>query len=126
MAVETRQGVDVAGEPVGVRRTLRRIQPGSVLKFCALFSLTFALVVLLAGGILYFILSATGFVGSVQSTIQNAGYPRFRLEIGRVFEILAALTLVGAVAWTVVSVLAAVIFNLVAEAVGGIEVTLKE
>jgi len=43
-----------------------------------------------------------------------------------VFEILAVLTLVGAVAWTVVSVLAAVIFNLVAEAVGGIEVTLKE
>ena len=36
------------------------------------------------------------------------------------------LTLAGAIAWTAVMVLAAVLFNLVADAAGGIDITLKE
>ncbi len=43
-----------------------------------------------------------------------------------VLQILSVLILVGAVAWTAVSVLAAFVFNLVSDAVGGIEVMLKD
>jgi hypothetical protein len=126
MATEISQDVEVTANPMAVRRTLKRIDPGSVLRFSVLFSLTSGLVLLLAGGVLYLILARAGFIESVQTTINNAGFPRFRLRAGTVFEILAVLTLVGAIAWTAVTVLAAFIFNLVADAVGGIEVSLKE
>jgi hypothetical protein len=126
VATEISQDVNVKVDPRAVRRTLKRIETRSVLRFCTLFSLTCSLVLLLAGGILYFFLSTTGFVSSLQSTINNAGFPRFRLRAGTVFEILAVLTVAGAIAWTAVTVLAAFIFNLVADASGGIEITLKE
>lgn len=126
MATEISQDVEVTMDPRAVRRTLKRIETRSVLRFSVLFSLTAALVLLLAGGILYFFLSTMGFVSSLQSTINNAGFPRFRLRAGTVFEILAVLTVAGAIAWTAVTVLAAFIFNLVADASGGIEVTVRE
>jgi hypothetical protein len=126
MATQTRQEVEVTAEPMAVRRTLMRIETRSVLKFSVLFSVTCSLVLLLAGGILYLILVRTGFVVSLQTIINNAGFPRFRLRARAVFEILAVLTLAGAIAWTAVIVLAAVLFNLVADAAGGIDITLKE
>ena len=126
MATETTQEVEVTADPLSVRRTLLRVETRSVLKFSVLFSITSALVLLLAGGILYLILVRTGFVESLQTTINNAGFPRFRLRARTVFEILAVLTLAGAVAWTAISVLVAFLFNLVADAAGGIDITLKE
>ena len=126
MATDTTQEVGVTPEPMAVRRTLMRIETRSVLKFSVLFSITCGLMLLLAAGILYLILAKTGFVVSLQTTVNNAGFPRFRLRARAVFEILAVLTLAGAIAWTAVMVLAAVLFNLVADAAGGIDITLKE
>ena len=126
MATETTQEVEVTVDPLAVRRTLLRVETRSVLKFSVLFSITAGLVLLLACGILYLILVRTGFVESLQTTINNAGFPRFRLRARTVFEILAVLTLAGAVAWTAIMVLAAFLFNLVADAAGGIDITLKE
>jgi len=126
MATETTQEVEVTADPLAVRRTLLRVETRSVLKFSVLFSITSGLVLLLAGGILYLILVRTGFVTGLQSTINNAGFPRFRLRARTVFEILAVLTLAGAVAWTAIMVLATFLFNLVADAAGGIDITLKE
>ena len=126
MATQTTQEVEVTGDPLSVRRTLLRVETRSVLKFSVLFSITSGLVLLLAGGILYLILVRTGFVTGLQSTINNAGFPRFRLRARTVFEILVVLTLAGAIAWTAIMVLAAFLFNLVADAAGGIDITLKE
>ena len=126
MATETTQEVEVTADPLSVRRTLLRVETRSVLKFSVLFSITSALVLLLAAGVLYLILVRTGFLTGLQTTINNAGFPRFRLRARTVFEILAVLTLAGAVAWTAVMVLAAFLFNLVADAAGGIDITLKE
>ena len=126
MATETTQEVEVTADPLAVRRTLLRVETRSVLKFSILFSITSALVLLLAAGVLYLILVRTGFLTGLQTTINNAGFPRFRLRARTVFEILAVLTLAMAVAWTAISVLAAFLFNLVADAAGGIDITLKE
>jgi hypothetical protein len=126
MATETTQEVEVTADPLVVRRTLLRVETRSVLKFSVLFSITAGLVLLLAAGVLYLILVRTGFVTGLQTTINNAGFPHFRLRARTVFEILAVLTLAGAVAWTAISVLAAFLFNLVADAAGGIDITLKE
>jgi hypothetical protein len=118
--------VEVTADPLAVRRTLLRVETRSVLKFSVLFSITAGLVLLLAAGVLYLILVRTGFVTGLQTTINNAGFPHFRLRARTVFEILAVLTLAGAVAWTAITVLAAFLFNLVADAAGGIDITLKE
>ena len=126
MATETTQEVEVTADPTSVRRTLLRIETRSVLKFSVLFTATCGLVLLLAGGVLYLILARTGFMQSVQTTINNAGFPRFRLRARTVFEILAVLTAAGVIAWTAILVLAAFLFNLVADAAGGIDITLKE
>ena len=122
----TTQEVEVTPDPLSVRRTLLRVETRSVLKFSVLFSIAAGLVLLLAGGALYLILVKTGFVESLQTIINNVGYPRFRLRARTVFEILAVLTLAGAVAGTAIMVLAAFLFNLVADAAGGIDITLKE
>ena len=126
MALQTGHDDDVATEVVGTRRVLRRINLRSVLRFSVVFSITWGLVLLVAGGVVYFILLRLGLVQSLQSTIQRSGFPRFRLRAVSVLQILSVLILVGAVAWTAVSVLAAFIFNLVSDAVGGIEVVLKD
>src|SRR5579859_7050163 len=118
MALQTGQDNEVtAEEVVGTRRVLRRINLRSVLRFSVVFSITWGLVMLLAGGVVYFILLRLGLVQSLQSTIQRSGFPRFRLRATSVLQILSFLILVGAVAWTAVSVLAAFIFNLVSDAV---------
>ena len=126
MALQTGQDNEVTTEVVGTRRVLRRINLRSVLRFSVVFSITWGLVLLLAGGVVYFILLRLGLVQSLQSTIQRSGFPRFRLRAVSVLQILSVLILVGAVAWTAVSVLAAFVFNLVSDAVGGIEVMLKD
>ena len=126
MALQTGHDDAVTTEVVGTRRVLRRINLRSVLRFSVVFSITWGLVLLVAGGVVYFILLRLGLVQSLQSTIQRSGFPRFRLRAVSILQILSVLILVGAVAWTAVSVLAAFIFNLVSDAVGGIEVMLKD
>jgi hypothetical protein len=126
VAVETSRDTVAAPGGEGVRRTVKRIELGSVVKFSVLFSATVGLIVLLAGGVLYFIASVTGFVGQVETFFNHAGYPDFRVHSSTVFGALLVFTVVGAVAWVALATLATWIFNLVAAASGGIEVTFRE
>ncbi len=126
MALQTGRRLDGEPEAESVRRTIKRIEIRSVLKFSVLFSVTVALVMLLAGSVLYFLASALGIVGAVQSFIQNAGWPHFRFQLSTVFWVLVFLTTAGAIAWTVITILATFVFNLVSEAVGGVEVAVRE
>ncbi|HEU5003649.1 MAG TPA: DUF3566 domain-containing protein [Actinomycetota bacterium] len=129
MAVQTgRDAVPSSDDevPGTVRRTVQRIELRSVLRFSILFSVTTALVILLAGGVLYFLGSSVGAVKSVETYIRHAGYPHFRVRTGTVFEVLLALVVFGGVVWTAVTLLAAFVFNLVSEASGGIKVTVRE
>lgn len=126
MAVETsRDGVVAPGHDE-VRRTVKHIDLRSVVKFSALFSATIGLVMLLAGGVLYSVASMTGVVGSIQSFFNHFGYPDFRVQPTTVFGVLFLITLVGAVSFTALAALGTFLFNLVAEAAGGIEMTFRE
>jgi ABC-type Fe3+-siderophore transport system permease subunit len=127
MAVPADDDLSSVPAPGGdVRRAVKRIEPRSVLKFSLLFSVTVALVLLLAGVVLYLVASRAGIVDRLQTFVQNSGWPHFRVQPARVFEILVALTVAGAIGWVVISLLAIFVFNLVSEAVGGIEVTFRE
>lgn len=130
MAVETSRDVGgtlghrAGGE--GERRTIKRVEVGSVLKFSVLLAATVGLIVLLAGGVLYFIASTTGFVTKVQTFFNQGGYPSFRVQPSTVFGVLLLVTVIGAIAFVAVAMIATFIFNIVAEASGGIKVTFRE
>lgn len=126
MAVDTSRDVGGAVGGEGGRRTIKQVEVRSVLKFSVLLAATVGLIMMLAGGVLYFIASTTGFVTKVQTFFNHYGYPDFRVQSGTVFEVLLLVTVVGAIAFVAVAIIAAVIFNIVAEASGGIRVTFRE
>jgi hypothetical protein len=126
VAVDTSRGVD--GAPAGEleRRTIKRIELRSVLKFSVLLSATVGLILMLAGGVLYFIATTTGFVTTVQTFFNHYGYPDFRFQTSTVFGVMLIVVAAGAIFWVILAAVATVIFNLVAEASGGIKMTVQE
>src|SRR5256885_5013123 len=98
MAVPADDDLSSVPAPGGeVRRAVKRIEPWSVLKFSLLFSITVALVLLLAGVVLYFVAARAGMVDRLQIFIQNSGWPHFRVQPARVFEVLVAVTVARAI-----------------------------
>lgn len=109
-----------------VRRTITHVSLNSVFKFALLMAMTVGLIIMLAGGVLYFIASTTGVVSSFETFMHHSGYADFRVQSSTVFGILLVADLVGAAVWVALMLLATFIFNLVAEASGGITATFKE
>jgi len=131
-----------------VRRVIRRVDPWTVLRFSVFFYLSIFLVVLVAGVALWQVASVTGvrdnaegFVGelvgagpttdstgnapstsSTNSTTNN----NFRFEGGRILQASAIGGLVLVVVGTGANVLLVVLYNLISDVVGGIEMTVLE
>jgi len=109
------------------RQTVRRIDLWSVLKVSICFYLTALIVLLVSGIVMWWIASAVGIIGNVESSIgETIGSEDFKLLS---WELLRASTLIGLVfvcLAVVVSVLAAAFYNLFSELIGGIEVTVVE
>jgi hypothetical protein len=107
------------------RLVLRRLDPWSVLKFSLLFYLCLMLVGLLVFAVIWFVLvnmgvfeEITKFAGNFNLTV---GFPA-----GKVFRWYIMLGLLGVVVWSVVTVLLTLLFNLINDITGGIEVVLAE
>ena len=128
-----------------VRRVIRKVDPWTVLRFSVLFYLSILLVVLVAGFALWEVASATGvrdnaenFVGELvgagpatdaagaaQSTA-NSQNNNYRFRGGRILEASALGGLVLVVVGTGANVLLVVLYNLISDVVGGVEVTVLE
>lgn len=111
------------------RQTVRRVDLWSVLKISVCFYLTALIVVLFAGVVLWWIASAAGIIGNVESFVADLiGNESDDFEFLS-WEVLRASTLVGLVfvsIMVVTTTLAAAFYNLFAELIGGIEVTVVE
>ena len=110
-----------------VRRVLRRIEPWSVLRISALFYLSLFLVVLVAGVGLWLVATATGARHNVERFVGDLLSSNDFHFLG--LQILRAATLVGlvlVVVATVANVLMAILYNLISDVIGGIEVTVLE
>jgi hypothetical protein len=114
-----------------LRRTrviVRRLGPWSVFRFSLLYSFSVMLVLYLALAILYTILSAIGVLDAlikvlVVSTIVTKG---FTFDGAWIFSRLFVVGLVLVLLWSFIKVISTLIYNLVSNVVGGVEVTLAE
>ena len=107
------------------RLVLRRLDPWSVLKFSVVFYFCLMLISLLIFAVIWFVLVNMGVFEDVTSF---AG--KVNLEVtfpaGTVFRWYVFAGLLGVVVWSVVTVLLTLLFNLVNDVTGGIEVVLAE
>jgi hypothetical protein len=129
----------------GARRTrveIRRLGPFSVLKFSLIFYFCVFLVIYLALAIIWAILSASGVIHSLEqllgdvfpsgsgisptNQLSTKGSPPLEINTGQVFTWLFVAGCVGVVVWSFINVFVAVIYNLISDIVGGVEVTLAD
>src|SRR5687768_6009317 len=109
-----------------VRRVVRRIDTWSVLKVAALFHLSLVLVLLIAGVILWAAGSTLGAIDGVEKFMRAIGFEDFRFVGTQLLRGFTAAGLVLVLLGTGLSVLMAVVYNLISDVVGGIELTVLE
>lgn len=114
---------------------VRKVAPLSVLKFSLLFYVCLMLIVFFALVIVYVALSAAGAIDSLEKvlgyvfgtgTTSTSGAEPLEID-GRVvftWGLIGGLFL--AVVWAMINVFVALLYNLISDIVGGVEVTLAE
>ncbi|MCW6007107.1 DUF3566 domain-containing protein, partial [Micromonospora sp. CPCC 205371] len=118
--------------PRRARLNVKRIDPWSVMKFSFAVSLVLFIVVIVATSVLYLALDAMGVFESVNSSLTDlvaAGGENsstFRITAKGVIGTSALIGAVNVVLFTALATLGAFIYNVCADLVGGIELTLAE
>ncbi len=125
----------IRSAPRRTRVVVRKVGPLSVLKFSLLFYLCLMLIVLFAMAIVYGILSAGGAIDSLEKvlgyvfgtgTTSTGGAEPIEIDGGAVFTWSLFGGLVSVVIWSVINVFVAMLYNLISDIIGGVEVTLAE
>ena len=125
--VGTRKGTGREAPARRIKVVVRRVDPWSTLKFSLLFYFCILLIVLFGLLILFWILSAIGVMKSLAEFIGGfQGDQDFQINGGWLFTRLFLVGILGVVAWSVINVCVAFLYNLVSDVVGGIELTLAE
>ncbi len=113
--------------PRQARLTVQHIDPWTTLKLSFVYSLVAFVVLVVAATVLYGIVDAMGVIDSVRTFLRDidphlASY----LSYGRLFALSLIVGLVDVVLITALATLTAFVYNVSADLVGGIEVTLTE
>jgi hypothetical protein len=110
-----------------VRRIVRRVELWSVLKLSLILYLCLWAVLLVAALILWNAVDSTGLIDRIEAVVtQIFGLESFAFDPGEIFRVYALGSLVMAILATVFNVMAAVLFNLISELVGGLRLMLVE
>lgn len=119
--------------PRHARLVLHRIDPWSVFLFSVVASICLGIVLLVAVGTLYAVLSGLGVLAAVNGLLSEvfgstgSGQPASTyITAGRVLGVTAVLAAVDVVLLTVLATLSALLYNLCSALTGGIEVDLRE
>lgn len=108
------------------RMTLRRIDPWSVLKFGAVVNACLLVIALLGFGILWFAIRQLGVIDQACDLATDVGFESCAINGGNLFRYLVLLGLLWVVIQTGLLVFFAFLHNLIADLVGGVEITLSE
>lgn len=120
-----------AGRARGPRRArlqLRHVNPWTVLKFSCVLSIALFFVWLIVVGVLFGVLDGAGVIQKINNaytTIQG-GNAKAPVTAGVVFGGAAIIGVVNIVLFVALSTVGSVVYNLCADLVGGIEITLSE
>ncbi len=114
--------------PRRARLQLRHINPWTVLKFSCVLSIALFFVWLITIGLLYGILQAAGVIDQINNaaTTINGSGSKDPVTPGLVFGGAAIIGVVNIVLFIALSTVGSVVYNLCADLVGGVEVTLSE
>ncbi|MBE7187787.1 DUF3566 domain-containing protein [Jatrophihabitans endophyticus] len=114
--------------PRRARLQLRHIDPWTVLKFSCVLSIALFLVWLIVVGVLFGVLDAAGIIGKINDTITTiqGGNAQPPVRAGIVFGAAAIIGVVDIVLFIALSTIGSLVYNLCADLVGGVEVTLSE
>ena len=109
-----------------VTRVVRHVDPWSVFKVALVFSLVLYVVLLTAGVLLWNVAYATGTVDNLERFFESFGWSDFEFDGGAIYHSSWIAGLFGVVGLTGAAVLAATLFNLITDLVGGIRMTVLE
>lgn len=114
--------------PRRARLQLRHINPWTVLKFSCVLSIALFFVWLIVVGVLFGILDGAGIIQKINDTVTtiNGSGSQPPVTAGIVFGSAAIIGVVNIVLFIALSTVGSVVYNLCADLVGGIEVTLSE
>jgi hypothetical protein len=114
--------------PRRARLQLRHINPWTVFKFACALSIALFVIWLLTIAALYGVLDATGVVGRINDAVTTIDGPGSTPPIrpGLVFLSALAIGVVNVVLFIALTTIGSVVYNLFADLIGGIEVTLSE
>jgi hypothetical protein len=124
-----------AGRGQRTRVEIRRVGPWSVLKFSLIFYFCVMLIVWIALLIIYLLLSAAGAVDSLAKLLgylvasgpsSTRGPTPVRIDGAQIFTYLFVAGCVLTVAWALVNLFVALIYNLISDVIGGVEITLAD
>jgi hypothetical protein len=108
---------------------IKRFHPLSVLKVSLLFYFCLMLIVFFALLIVYWVLGLIGALNSLSHFLSNlnlGGKAGFQFNGPFIFVRIFLFGLAGVVVWSLVTVCLALLYNLVADVLGGIRVTVSE
>jgi Transmembrane domain of unknown function (DUF3566) len=109
------------------RVVIRKVRPWSVLKVSFFFYLCVMAVILGAFVILYGVLGAIGALDSVTKLIRDLFADQsFQIHGDWLFTRGVAVAFAMVILWTLINVFVTLLYNLISDVVGGIEVTLSE
>ncbi len=109
-----------------VTRVIRDVDPWSALKVGLVFHFVLYLTLLVASVLLWSVASATGTIDNIERFLESFGWESFQFDGSALFINTLILGLFGVVLLTALWVLAATVFNLITDLVGGIRVSVLE
>jgi hypothetical protein len=130
-AARTSATVGASRGPRRARLTVKRVDPWSVMKFSFAVSFVLLVVIIVATSVLYLALDSMGVFDSVNKTLaelftSNGGGEPFKITAAWVIGLSAILGAINVVLFTALMTLGAFVYNVCADLVGGVEVTLAE